>query len=157
SLVFEGRDAETTVSEILANDDLMNYQDLAQARIDSVRETLKVSAGLTDGDFVEVPVLYEYIVEGGGWGSNGVDMAVAYNPGIQNLVIADTTLFIPDPEGPKRNGLDVWQEQTRESLSGLGFELHFVDVFRSYHEQFGEAHCGTNLERTPSMTPWWEM
>ena len=155
--VFEGRDAETTVNAILENDELMNYQGLAQARIDSIRELLKGEVGLTDADFVEVPVLYEYIVEGGGWGQSALDMALAYNPGIQNLVIADSALFIPDPEGPDRDGLDVWQEQTRASLAGMGFDLHFVDVFKSYHEQFGEAHCGTNLERTPSLTPWWEM
>ena len=57
-VVFEGRGAETTVADILG-DDAFEYQVKAQSRIDSVRETLAAAVGLTDEDFVEVPVLYE--------------------------------------------------------------------------------------------------
>ena len=140
---------ETTPNLILSDTDLMGYQDLAQARIDSIQQVLMDEAGLVEADFRYVPVLYEYE----NWG--GIDEAVAYNPGIQNLVMADTQLFIPDPEGPNVDGEDVWQTQTLEALSGLGMEAHFVDVFFSYHTLMGEAHCGTNFEREPESLPWW--
>ncbi len=144
-----GQDYETTASAVLGDDDLMAYQDLAQARIDSIQQALMDTIGLTEEDFRYVPVLYEYE----NWG--GVDEAVAYNPGIQNLIMADTVLFIPDPEGPDVNGEDIWQTSTLEALDGLGLEAHFIDVFFSYHTLMGEAHCGTNFERTAETISWW--
>ena len=151
-VVFEGRDAETTVAEILSDEAFLEYQVKAQSRIDSVRETLAAAVGLTDEDFVEVPVLYESM-----W--YGKDFAVAYNPGIQNLVAANQVLFIPDPEGPidPDDGRGVWRRVTRDALEATGHQVEFVDVFESYHELMGEAHCGTNFEREPFDSIWWEV
>ena len=84
-----------------------------------------------------------------------MDMAIALNPGIQNLVTAKNTLFVPDPEGPLEDGMDHWQEATRRSLAGTGLTLEFVDVFWGYHVQYGEAHCGTAVERAPMTQSWW--
>ena len=149
--IFEDRGAETTVAEILGDDALMEYQLKAQSRIDSVREALMVAIGLEDDDFVEVPVLYESM-----W--YGKDFAVAYNPGIQNLVAANQVLFVPDPEGPidPEDGRGVWRRATRDALEPTGHQVEFVDVFESYHELMGEAHCGTNFERKPFESVWWE-
>ena len=47
---------------------------------------------------------------------NHLPQLSALNPGIQNLVTAKNTLFVPDPEGPLEDGLDHWQEATRRSL-----------------------------------------
>jgi hypothetical protein len=145
-IVFAGRETETTVSELLANEELMSYNTLAQARVDMVRLRLMEEIGLSEDDFLEVPVMMEPL-----W-YQGWDMGIALNPGIQNLVVADVALFVPDPEGP--NG--VWKAQTQASLAELGHTLHFVDVFDSYHLLMGEAHCGTNVERDPFESIWWE-
>ena len=149
--VFEGRGAETTVAEILGDEALMEYQLKAQSRIDSVREALVEAIGLEDEDFVEVPVLYESM-----W--YGKDFAVAYNPGIQNLVAANEVLFVPDPEGPvdPEDERGIWRRATRDALEATGHQVEFVDVFESYHELMGEAHCGTNFERAPFESTWWE-
>ena len=32
----------------------------------------------------------------------------------------------------------------------------YVDVFTSYHELAGEAHCGSNTIYTPYDMPWWQ-
>jgi protein-arginine deiminase len=150
TVVFEGRQAETTVDDILADDQLMALVDSAQARVDGVREKLKGELELTDEDFVEVPVMYEtYLFD-------GFDFAAAYNPGIQNLVTTRETLFIPDPEGPDKDGADVWQNLTRAVLEPLGLTVHFVDVWVSYHEGLGEAHCGTEIRHAPHEARWWE-
>ena len=83
---------------------------------------------------------------------------MALSPGIQNLVVADTVLFVPDPEGPDVAGVDIWQQATRDALDGLGLDIQFVDVFYSYHVLRGEAHCGTNVERAGvTETPWWAL
>lgn len=149
TVVFSGRRSQTTVDEILADEDLMVFNDAAQARIDTVRENLKAGLGLTDADFVELPVLYEPIT------FDLPGYAVAYNPGIQNLVTVRNTLFIPDPEGPDRDGADIWQTMTRAALEPLGVNIEFVDVFESYHEQLGEAHCGTEIEHARFDSAWW--
>lgn len=149
--VFEGRETETTVSAILSDADLMAFNDAAQARIDSVRDVLTEAMALTDEDILELPVLYEVVPYG------GMEFAAAYNPGVQNLVVTNRTLFVPDPEGPEPGGEDVWQALIRDALEPLGNEVLFVDVFDSYHLLLGEAHCGTNVRHTPYEARWWEL
>jgi len=150
SKVFEGRQEQTTVSHILTDAELFYYNQAAQARIDSIRIQLEETLGLGDEDFIELPVLYEPLWYG------GYDFALAYNPGVQNLIVADDVLFIPDPEGPRVGGVGLWQTQIKSRLESLGFEIHFVDVFEPYHVMMGEAHCGSNFEREGFTTPWWE-
>jgi protein-arginine deiminase len=148
--IFQGRQEATTVGAILADDRLLTYNEVAQARIDTVKEGLIAAGAITEEDIVDVPVLYEELV------FFGEDYAVAYNPGIQNLVTINQTLLVPDPEGPDENGVDTWQTMTREALEPLGLTVEFVDVYESYHINFGEAHCGTEVEHAPYAELWWE-
>jgi protein-arginine deiminase len=148
--VFPGRNVETTVANILYDDELLAFNDAAQARIDSERDVLAAELDLNDDDFIEMPVLYEPMPYG------GYTFAAAYNPGVQNMVVAGQTLFIPDPEGPRMRGEDVWQRQIEDALEGTGNTVHFVDVFESYHLLLGEAHCGSNVEHSPFEALWWQ-
>lgn len=148
--VFAGRQTQTTVDAILGDAALMALNDAAQARLDTNKETLKAELDLKDEDFVEVPVMFE------GYDFDGLVLVAALNPGIQNLVTTNTTLFVPDPEGPTgADGKDIWKKSADGTLSGLGVEAIFVDVFDSYHLNLGEAHCGTNVLAVPYSTPWW--
>lgn len=149
--VFYGRETETTVGAILSDRNLDDYNRRAQVRIDSIRERLVDELELTDEDFIEVPVLYEYYDFG------GYDLAAALNPGVQNLMVAGSTLFIPDPEGPRLEGEDVWQRLVTDVTEPLGVRSLFVDVFNSYHLNLGEAHCGTEFDTVPFPTLWWEV
>ena len=149
SIFTDRRNYESTVTTLLQDEELMSYNARVQVRIDSIQTVIQNATGLPDEDFLRVPVLYEAD------NYNNIDLSIALNPGIQNLVTAGNTLFLPDPEGPLENGLDHWQEATRASLNGTGLTLEFVDVFYGYHVQYGEAHCGTAVERTPMTTKWW--
>lgn len=149
-LVFAGRETQTSVNRILDDEELMAFNDAAQARIDSMRERLVETMELTDEDFIELPVLYEVVPYG------GLDFAAALNPGVQNLVVTNRTLFIPDPEGPQQRGVDVWRTQIERALATTGNELIFVDVFDSYHLLLGEAHCGTNVRHAAFEARWWQ-
>jgi protein-arginine deiminase len=151
--VFQGRSVETTVDAILAATELMTFNDLAQARIDTVRDELKTVLGLDDSDFLEVPVLYEPYVDY----SVPTELAVAYNPGGTNLVPVNDLLFIPDPEGPQFGGADPWKTATDQALAPLASTIIYVDVFDGYHLLRGEAHCGTNMKMTPYATSWWQL
>ncbi len=110
--IFAGRQEQTTVSAILNSAARMSYNESAQMRIDTVREKLVSELGLDAADIIEVPVLYEVIRD------FDADYAVAYNPGIQNLVTLRDTLLVPDPEGPDESGEDAWQTDTRLPARG---------------------------------------
>ncbi len=144
--IFKGRGSDqTTPQEILDNSDLLTKNDRAQARIDTVRERLIAEVGLEDADFREVPALFVQY-----WNS-----LVAYFPSVQNLLVVDNVLIVPDPEGPVVGGKDIWRQATLDALDDLGLTTHFVDVYESYHILFGAIHCGTNVERSGSTAAWW--
>lgn len=145
--IFAGRRNRYTVDEVLGAEQFNALNELAQARIDSVQAVLTATLGLSDDDFRPVPVLFDEV--------DGSGLVAAFNPGIQNLVTVGDRLFVPDPEGPVTGGVDRWQAATLASLADTDLDVIFVDVFESYHELLGEAHCGTNLERAPYSTPWW--
>ena len=42
------------------------------------------------------------------------------------------------------------------ALAPLKIAANYVDVFTSYHELAGEAHCGSNTMYTPYDMPWWQ-
>ena len=55
----------------------------------------------------------------------------------------------------------MWQLDINAQLSALDttsepFDITYVDVFESYHELLGEAHCGSNTVRTPPDMDWWD-
>lgn len=150
--VFLGRQAQTTVNGILNDAALTSFNQAVQARIDGEEAKLTALMGLQPSQIAYLPVLYEqYTAQG---------HAVSLNPGVQNLLCVTSAtgpnvLFIPDPEGPNNSsGTDIWQTQIRQ-VFGSGNTIEFVDVFESYHELLGEAHCGVNVERAPFAADWW--
>ena len=155
--VFQGRTGyQTTVNAILANVPLMAFNAEVQTRMDGVRNYYRAQIGLSDAEIIDLPVLYE---------NAGSGFAVAYNPGVVNMVVIPTTsgtshLLVPDPEGPD-SPTDAWQRETTARLTALGTAgrpnvVHYVDVFFSYHTLMGEAHCGTNWVRIPPAQDWWD-
>lgn len=147
AVLFSGRRTPYTVDEVLNAEAFSALNELAQARIDAVQQQLTLTLGLNDDDFRPVPVMFDEV--------DGSGLVAAFNPGVQNLVTMGTRLFAPDPEGPVVSGTDAWQTATLASLADTDLDVVFVDVFESYHELLGEAHCGTNVERAPYATAWW--
>ena len=147
--IFAGRGRdETSAEEILADDFLMDANESAQRDIDQARRLLTWEMGLTEADFREVPALFYW---------DGARYPVsAYMPAMQNLLVANDVLLIPDPEGPEIGGVDIWQQGMLDALDGLGLTAHFVDVYYSYHTLLGAIHCGTNVERAGA-EPWWSL
>ena len=155
--VFAGRAGwQTTVSAILGDSALMAYNDEVQTRIDGVRSVLQTQLGLSASEIIDLPVLFE---------DSGYGGAVAYNPGVVNMVVLPSTngttyLVIPDPEGPDQSS-DVWQASTTAAIQplftvGSPVSITYADVFVAYHINLGEAHCGVNFVRTPPASDWWD-
>lgn len=163
AVVFQGRGSQTTVSAILADSALTTVNQEVQTRIDQARSQIKAATGLTDADFIDLPVLFEHYHT---WQGNTYACA-AYNPGVVNLVCLPSSngtiyLAIPDPEGPNNaSAQDMWQLDINAQLAALDttsnpYAITYVDVFESYHELLGEAHCGSNTVRTPPNMDWWD-
>lgn len=148
AVIFSSRAESYTVDEVLDAEQFNALNELAQARIDEAQQRLIDNLGLTVDDFRPVPVLYNEIDSG---------LVASFNPGINNLVTVGDRIFVPDPEGPVVDGQDVWQAATLASLADTDLDVVFVDVFQSYHELLGEAHCGTNVERAPYAQAWWSV
>ncbi|MBI3179964.1 MAG: hypothetical protein HYZ27_09905, partial [Deltaproteobacteria bacterium] len=142
--------AQTTVDAMLLDTEMVEYNQRVQARIDSIRERLAAEMNLTADDVVEVPVLYE--IDGY---DGAADLSAAKNPGVQNLVVVNDELFVPNPQGPMVGGVDGWQALTRQALEPLGIDVSFVDVWYSYHILVGEIHCGTEVQHVPYEAAWW--
>ena len=87
AFIFDDRGSdETTPHEILADDDLLDVNEYAQGKIDTVRERLIEKVGLEDTDFREVPALFY---------EDDFGLLAALIPSMQNLLVADDVLFVP--------------------------------------------------------------
>jgi len=128
----------------------------AQRKIDGVKQQLVNGLGLSDTDFIEIPVLFRPMEDG---------RYLAYTCDSVNMLVvtrADKTakLMIPKPLGPiidPSGDACVFEQEIESVITGSGNEVVFVRVFREYHRLMGELHCGTNSRRRPPAdVKWWE-
>jgi hypothetical protein len=47
------------------------------------------------------------------------------------------------------DNVDLFEASVQILLEDIGLAVHWVDDWDTYHRQFGEIHCGTNVVRTP--------
>ncbi len=140
-------DAQRTISQVLANTNVMNESALAAVEVDAQVGIIKEAAGLEDAEIISIPFLHEAI--------DGY--SVAYQPGMVNmLVIDDRTLAIADPFGPIIDGKDIFKVHVEASLEPLGYNIQWVDDWLLYHINLGEVHCATNSARAIPSNKWWE-
>ncbi len=137
--------ARRTVSQLLADADLMARSQAAEAEIEDAVAIMKRETGLADAEFTPMPFLFT--AYGGA--------AVAYQPGTVNLLHADGRVVAPKPFGPVIDGVDPFEKDLVDRLGALGIEVRFADVWYLYHINMGEVHCGTNVARDVA-TVWWE-
>jgi protein-arginine deiminase len=146
ALLFAGKAAEATVSEVLADPDVKSASEAAAVAMEELLAALKAETGLTDAEVVRVPFLHTW--HGG--------RAAAYQPGTTNLlVLSPTRVLAPDPLGPVVDGKDVFRAQLEGALAPLGVGVGWVDAWEYLHLRSGEVHCGTNALRALPRTPWW--
>ena len=113
--------------------------------IDEIKKVFKEEIGLTDEDFIELPLLYA---------RNG---GSEYSSVINMQVVGDE-LYVPKPFADKVDGVDPFEQATREALEALGYNVHFISILDTYFSSGngGGIHCGTNVEFYPvTDVPWW--
>ncbi|MBK7583231.1 MAG: hypothetical protein IPI67_23915 [Myxococcales bacterium] len=155
---FEAKQWQTTVAEVLGDATMMGWNQEAQLHIEEMHATLAERAGLTEEDFVEVPVFYEEI-DGG---------KIAYLPDTANIrVIANgNTAVFAQTFGPMVGGEDVFAKELLARLEdpamklgsdGNGLDVRFADSW-NYHVLLGDVHCASNWSAlpTPAEPKWWD-
>jgi protein-arginine deiminase len=153
---LEGRKrAELTVNQILNNSTTQAENNKVQGYLDNIKAQLKRELGITDKEFIELPVLYRgiNIKEG------GVDYRVfiPLSPSVINMLYINGQVVIPDPFGPNDGSGDRFKKEIIRRLSPLNLTIHFVDTWDFYHAFQGGVHCGTNVIRQPPNFKWWEI
>lgn len=161
----------TTITEILANKDLISVQEQCAKRIEANVQILKQATGITDEEIIRLPSLFKRInfdfnFPGDNSTTNGTDSnnnsndspvtngpdvlkAGAMIPGIVNgLVMTGFDTYIaPSPWGPIINGTDLYAQTIKSLYARVGIDVIFVDNWNSHHNYNGEIHCGTNSVR----------
>lgn len=139
--------AEVTISEVLADKDVMADSAEAIIEVDDQIEILKEETGITDEEILQIPFLH-YTIQG---------YSVAYQPGTVNGLVIDGAHYAsPKPHGPMIDGVDIFEKQMSDELAKIGMTVHFVENWNLYHALLGEVHCGTNTTREIPAVKWWE-
>jgi len=140
--------AQTTITQVVTDQDLASANNWALAEIDDQQSALKQATGITDNDFVSVPAVW--------W--EQYNWLVAYVPGIANgVALSNDDFASPDPHGPTINGQDLFISETNQNLNPLGITVRWVEDWDLYHRLDGEVHCGSNTTRVvPNSAKWWE-
>ena len=141
--------ATRTINSILADTELMAFNQRDQAHIDMVREALQTEAGLTDAEIIEIPFLMWEIENGQG---------AAYMPGTVNLLLYGHSVTMAKPHAALVGGTDFMQTYLSQLFRAEGITAHFAEQWDILHAAEGEVHCGTNaLRRIPAHGAWWEV
>jgi protein-arginine deiminase len=153
---FENLSWQTDVDSVLNNASLMAWSQEAQVEIDDMRADLIQKAGLTEADFVKVPVLYEEL-DGG---------KVAYLPDTANVRVIEEgeVAIFPQTHGPVIESVDAFEAALVEILTDPdnelggedGLTVEFGDSF-DYHVLLGDIHCASNWTAPPTDdgARWW--
>ncbi|XP_069096857.1 protein-arginine deiminase type-3-like [Pleurodeles waltl] len=150
AVMFKGLETkERSIADILADKELMKLNAHVQSCIDWNRKVLKKELGLEEKDIIDIPVLFDRVEKYPG--------VAALFPDLVNMIVLGKNLGIPKPFGPIINGKCCLEEKVCSLLEPLGLNCNFIDDFSSYHVQFGEVHCGSNVRREPFAFKWWNM
>jgi protein-arginine deiminase len=140
--------AQATISQVLANTQVMTASNEAAVEVDKHVAALKAETGLTDAEIIRVPFLHDVYY----------DLSVAYQPGTVNLyVLSGSVVAVPDPHGPIIDGKDLFKTQLEAALAPHQVTVKWVENWNLYHRLGGEVHCGTNAIRQVPSQKWWEV
>ncbi|MBK7580108.1 MAG: hypothetical protein IPI67_07860 [Myxococcales bacterium] len=152
-----GGNFEKTIDEALADTQLVQWSQTADAKIQGYIDIMKAETGITDADIIEIPTWFEDL---------GVNEKVAWNPGMVNMRMLGNIADVAKPFGPDIGGKDPFEEDMLARVGspaselgsdGQGLKIFFTDDWY-YHEALGEVHCATNESAPAPFAPsfWWE-
>jgi protein-arginine deiminase len=159
----KAKNAEVTIDETLADQDLMKWSQQAGANVDIVHDQVVKAVGLTEDEIIPIPFLTEDLGAEQGKPEN----KIAWQPGTVNSLVMNDHIAMPNPFGPMIDGVDLFAKDLQDRLGtavnalgkdGLGLKVHLIDDWAGYHINEGEVHCGSNPEGPPPTNKmWWEV
>jgi protein-arginine deiminase len=141
-IAFAGHQGQMTAEALLEEIALSEENLRIRGILDETKHHLCEGLCVDESDFVELPALFN---EG-----------VAVIPNCINSLIINGHAVVPDPLGPLVNGEDAFARVISSALSAHGIQVHFLDVWETFHWLGGEIHCGTNTVRRISEPMWWK-
>ncbi len=152
-VVFKGKrwygnvSAQTTVSAMLDDIDVMNDSAWAAVHTADQLAMLASVAGVSDAEIVSGAHLF---------GSYD-GYLIAHQPGVVNGIVLSSSHFgAPKPWGPVVDGRDAFEKQLEDALAPIGVDVSFIENWDLYHALDGEVHCGSNTRRkVPTDVYWW--
>ncbi|XP_072833558.2 protein-arginine deiminase type-2 isoform X1 [Pogona vitticeps] len=146
---YSGADTKrVTINKVLSNEIMVQENQYVQRCIDWNRDILKKELGLQEKDIIDLPALFKMDKQG---------KAMAFFPNMVNMIVLSRDLGIPKPFGPIIEGECCVEQHVSDLLEPLGLVCSFIDDVSSYHQQLGEVHCGTNVQRKPFPFKWWHV
>lgn len=145
------RDTRVTVAEALRTEGVLEGTAKAVAGIDAALATLRAEVGLSEADFVRLPVLFRVSLK------DLDDCPVEpLLPNAVNLVNTGRGLvMVARQHGPLGPEGDVFEAAVEDRLRPLGVVVHWVEDL-GYAHPAGEVHCATNVRRDlRAGGPWW--
>ena len=172
---YDLRIDQRSTDEFLADQQFVETNQRASAKIQANLEVLKAKAGLRDSDFVRVPALYTARSMDYGLLESEINSlpdgpekdadiarlqamrdAVAEVPGTVNGLVLNAGRYVaPKPFGPVVNGKDVFATAISKAFKGIGYEVAYANELTSVHVSEGEIHCATNTLRDSLGQRWW--
>ncbi|MFO0809077.1 MAG: protein-arginine deiminase family protein [Gemmataceae bacterium] len=152
-----GTPAAVTVQEVLADPSFSTVNiEGVKANIDEIKYILNTAAGGPSVlSFVSVPDLF-FGRPADAQAFNGSRSAYAFAPGLANVQIIADQYYFPRPFAPQNaGGQDIFEAAVRSRLAGGPLSVLFVDDWSSYHNGFGEVHCGSLVMRAIWDIDWW--
>jgi len=142
---LDGRSAERTVGDLLADGRFWSANTIFQQYQDQNRGILQGALGIEDKDILEIPVVFY---------PPSTQRTLAYFPDMVNHLVIGNYSLVPKPYGPVVDGEDQFEKAFRDAMPTR--TVKFIEDWYSYHELSGEVHCGTNCLREPPPVNWWE-
>jgi protein-arginine deiminase len=163
-----GNPPDTTVAQALADPGFVADNTLAATKIKANIALLKKATGVTDAEFVRVPMLFHQACDDcadGAFASARITprAAAAAPPrslvarlpsAVNGVLLAPDRYLAPKQFGPVVGGVDVFAAAVTEAYRAAGVTVSYVDDWYAYHAGKGDIHCGTNVLRAYP-APWW--
>ncbi|NPC96727.1 protein-arginine deiminase family protein [Nocardioides sp. zg-DK7169] len=138
---------DLTVAQAVTDTQILSGVKIGHAGVNRGIKVLKKEIGLTEDDFIRVPVLYR----DNGHGRVGVQI-----PNAANLIgTGHDVVFIPTQHVPAVDGKDLFQSVIEERFAEVGTEIQWAEDY-FYTNRGGQIHCVTNaLRDTTYGDAWW--
>jgi len=128
---------------------LRSFNNRVARHLNRIKQVFRREIRATADEIVEVPILYFP-------NEDEPVFADALTAGIVNMLVINRHCIAPKPFGPVVAGRDLFEQDLRTRLAGLGLTITFINDWYEYHVLLGEVHCGTNTLRRPTRPPkWW--